>query len=169
MVAAGTGDATVIEKPVSSDGAALWRLARDSGKLDLNSSYAYLLWCHDFADTTVVARSGGEPVGFITGYRRPTAPDTVVVWQVAVDQSQRGKGLAGRMLDTLFDTAVAEGVRFLETTVTPDNEASLAMFRSFAKRWNTDIERSDHFEAGDFPDEHEQEDLYRIGPLTARG
>lgn len=159
-------DSVVIQKPDKSDGAALWRIARDSGKLDLNSSYAYLLWCQDFADTSVVARVDGEPVGFITGYRKQTDPDTVVVWQVAVDGSQRGKGLAGKLLDALFASAVEQGVRYLETTVTPDNAASLAMFRSFAGRWNAEMDRADHFLATDFPDDHEQEDLYRIGPLA---
>ena len=30
----------------------------------------------------------------MTGYLRPTRPDTLVVWQVAVDHSHRGRGLA---------------------------------------------------------------------------
>ncbi|MGH3519169.1 MAG: diaminobutyrate acetyltransferase [Haloechinothrix sp.] len=158
---------TVIENPVRADGAALWRIARDSRKLDLNSSYAYLLWCQDFADTSVVARVGGKAVGFIIGYRKQATPDTAVVWQVAVDSSQRGKGLAGRMLDRMYSQLVSDGVRHLETTVTPDNAASIALFRSFATRWNAEIQRSDLFASADFPDDHEQEDLYRIGPLLA--
>ncbi len=130
----------VIETPTKRDGAALWRIARDSQKLDLNSSYAYLLWCVDFADTSVVARVDEEIVGFVIGYRRPTEPDAVLVWQVAVDASQRGRGLAGALLDGLFT--------------------------SFAKRWNATLERSRLFESDDFPDAHEPEDLFRIGPLA---
>ena len=34
----------------------------------------------------------------MTGYMRPEAPTTVVVWQVCVDASAQGEGLAGRML-----------------------------------------------------------------------
>ncbi len=57
------------------DGAAIWRIARDSKVLDLNSSYSYLLWCRDFAATSAVARGeNGEPIAFVTGYLRPTAP-----------------------------------------------------------------------------------------------
>ncbi|MFC4002056.1 diaminobutyrate acetyltransferase [Prauserella oleivorans] len=156
----------VIESPSRDDGAALWRIARDSQKLDLNSSYAYLLWCRDFADTSVVARADGNTVGFVIGYRRPSAPDTALVWQVAVDDSQRGRGLAGKMLDALFERLVDAGVRYLDTTITPDNEASIRLFTSFAKRWNATLERSELFAAGDFPDPHEPEDLFRIGPLT---
>ncbi|MGK4592331.1 diaminobutyrate acetyltransferase [Amycolatopsis sp. w19] len=158
----------LIETPTKADGAALWRIARDSKKLDLNTPYAYLLWCHDFADTSVVAKVDGVPVGFVIGYRKQ---DTGFVWQVAVDASQRGKGLAGALLDELFGRLTAQGVRYLETTITPDNEASIRLFASFAKRWDTTVERQDLFSATDFPAEegtHEQEDLYRIGPLSSQ-
>ncbi|WP_181772231.1 diaminobutyrate acetyltransferase [Amycolatopsis pittospori] len=158
----------LIEYPTKADGAELWRIARDSKKLDLNSAYAYMLWCRDFADTSVVAKVDGTPVGFVIGYRKQ---DTGFVWQVAVDASQRGKGLAGALLDELFSRLTAQGVRYLETTITPDNEASIRLFASFAKRWNADLERLDLFSATDFPAEdgtHEQEDLYRIGPLSSQ-
>lgn len=157
----------LIESPTKSDGAALWRIARDSRKLDLNSPYAYLLWCKDFADTSVVAKVDGDAVGFVIAYRRPAMPNTALVWQVAVDASQRGKGLAGKMLDALFGSLVDDGVEYLETTITPDNDASIALFGSFAKRWNTQLEREELFTSQDFPsdDRHDPEDLYRIGPL----
>ena len=78
-----------IDRPDVADGSALWRIAGDSGTLDLNSSYSYLLWCRDFADTSAVARDEtGEPVGFVTGYVRPERPDTLLVWQVAVDETR---------------------------------------------------------------------------------
>lgn len=160
-------DDAVIECPVPGDGAALWRVARDSQKLDLNSSYAYLMWCHDFADTSIVARAAGEVVGFVMGYRRQRAPESVVVWQVAVDGSQRGKGLAGRMLDTMYTRLVEDGTRYLETTITPDNTASIRLFSAFAERWDAALEKSELFAVTDFPDEHEAEEHYRIGPLAA--
>ncbi|NEE35249.1 diaminobutyrate acetyltransferase, partial [Streptomyces sp. SID7982] len=57
-----------IDRPTVADGAALWRMAKDSKVLDVNSSYSYLLWCRDFAATSAVARDEhGEPIGFITG------------------------------------------------------------------------------------------------------
>ncbi|GAA5171689.1 MULTISPECIES: diaminobutyrate acetyltransferase [Amycolatopsis] len=161
----------LIDFPTKADGAALWRIARDSQKLDLNTPYAYLLWCRDFADTSVVAKVDGQAVGFVIGYRRPSAPDTALVWQVAVDASQRGRGLAGALLDELFTRLVGRGVRYLETTVTPDNEASIRTFASFAKRWNAPMEHTELFARSDFPADsgpHEQEDLYRIGPLSAQ-
>ncbi|GAB3461178.1 diaminobutyrate acetyltransferase [Actinophytocola sediminis] len=157
----------VIDEPSTRDGASIWRIARDSRKLDLNSSYAYLMWCHDFADTSAVARVDDDVVGFVIGYRRPTRPDTVVVWQIAVDSSQRGRGTAGALLDALVGRLFEQGVRHLETTITPDNDASNALFASLARRWGATMDRAGTFDAGQFPDEHESEIRFRIGPFRA--
>lgn len=155
-----------IESPHVSDGAALWRIARDSGSLDLNSSYAYLLWCRDFAGTSVVARvEDGVVVGFVTGYLRPAQRDTLMVWQVAVAGSHQGKGLAATMLDSLIDRLRPTGVRFLETTVTQDNTASNRLFRSLAARRSAGVDRTELFGPADFPDDHAAEFRYRIGPF----
>ncbi|MGX7825590.1 diaminobutyrate acetyltransferase [Actinokineospora sp. 24-640] len=155
----------LIEKPSSRDGSALWRIARDSGKLDLNSSYAYLLWCRDFADTSAVVRVDGAVVGFVIGFIRPADPETVVVWQIAVDGAQRGNGYAARLLDHLVGRLAEHGVRYLETTITPDNAASIALFDALARRWGARREATALFAAEQFPDDHDPEDLHRIGPL----
>ncbi|HEY2205590.1 MAG TPA: diaminobutyrate acetyltransferase [Pseudonocardia sp.] len=169
----------VIEPPTIDDGVELWRMARDSRVLDLNSRYSYLLWCRDFAATSVIARLGPErvPAGFITGYRRPDEPGTLLVWQVAVDAAARGQGLAGRMLDALW--AQVDGVDHMETTVTPDNEASIAMFAGFAQRHDAHVDVAELFsgaqlsagepddDGSDHEPEHQPENRYRIGPIKA--
>ncbi|GAA3503574.1 diaminobutyrate acetyltransferase [Streptomyces prasinosporus] len=158
-----------IDRPTVADGAVLWRIARDSKVLDLNSSYSYLLWCRDFAATSAVARDeGGEPIGFVTGYLRPDSPRTLLVWQVAVDETHRGRGLAAALLDGLVARTAAEhGVTAVETTVTPGNTASERLFTAFAERHGAPLEREVLFESGRFPDgPHDPEVLYRIGPLA---
>lgn len=140
----------------------MWRIARDSRVLDVNAPYAYLIWCRDFRRTSIVATAAGEVIGFVTGYARPERPDTLMVWQVAVDEQHRGKGLAGRMLDTLVDDVAPACV---ETTITPDNEASARLFTRFAERRGADLARGPVFDAGLFPDNHQTELLFRIGPL----
>ncbi|MEH0422291.1 diaminobutyrate acetyltransferase [Streptomyces sp. B21-083] len=173
-----------IDLPVIADGAALWRIARDSKVLDLNSSYSYLLWCRDFAATSAVARdTDGRPVGFVTGYVRPERPGTLLIWQVAVDADHQGRGLAAALLDGLTRRVGAErGLTSLETTITPGNTASERLFTSFAERHGATVEREVLFDAGLFPSEpaepeephtrhglhdlHEPEVLYRIGPLS---
>lgn len=159
----------LIDRPSVSDGAALWRMAKDSGKLDLNSSYSYLLWCRDFAATSAVARTeDGEVVGFVTGYVPPERPQALLVWQVAVDAGQRGRGIAAALLDGLIARLGAErGITAVETTITPDNSASERLFTSFAARHGAPVAREVLFGADLFPDgPHEPEVLYRIGPLT---
>jgi L-2,4-diaminobutyric acid acetyltransferase len=88
-----------------------------------------------------------------------------MIWQVAVDPTQRGKGLAAALLDGLLNRLVPAGVRYLETTVTQDNTASNRLFQSLASRRSAGIERSVLFGAHDFPDQHDAEFRYRIGPL----
>ncbi|KUN04067.1 L-2,4-diaminobutyric acid acetyltransferase [Streptomyces yokosukanensis] len=159
----------LIDQPAVTDGAALWRLAKESKTLDLNSSYSYLLWCRDFAGTSAVARGeGGEPVGFVTGYVRPERPRTLLVWQVAVDSAHRGLGIAAALLDGLTARLTAEhGVTDVETTITPGNTASERLFASFAARHGARLEREVLFPAELFPEgAHDPEVLYRIGPLT---
>jgi len=159
-----------IDRPTVADGAVLWRIARDSKVLDLNSSYSYLLWCRDFAATSAVVRDeDGEPIGFVTGYVRPDSPGTLLVWQVAVDETHRGRGLAAALLDGLVARTAAEhGVTTVETTITPGNTASERLFTAFAERHGARLEREVLFETAHFPDgPHDPEVLYRIGPLTA--
>jgi L-2,4-diaminobutyric acid acetyltransferase len=143
----------------------LWRMAADSVSLDVNSPYAYLLWCRDFAGTSVIASLDGRPAGFLAGYRRPRQVDTVMVWQVAVGGADRGTGIAGRILDHLVRRLQPDGVTYLEASVTPDNIASQGLFQAFARRWGAPLERRELFGADLFTDGHSPELLFRIGPL----
>ncbi|WP_024793304.1 diaminobutyrate acetyltransferase [Tomitella biformata] len=151
--------AVTFQVPSISDGRRLWEIARDSRELDLNSSYAYVLWCRDFQNTSIVALVDGRVCGFVTGYIRPERPDTLVVWQVAVDAEQRGKRIAGQLLDGLLDR-LAPDVSRMETTISPGNAASIALFTGTAGRRGLEIKSEPLFGPADFPDSHEPEDLY---------
>ena len=153
-----------VRHPRLGDGAQLWRIARDSRVLDVNSSYAYLLWCRDFAATSLVADSAGQPVGFVIGYVRPQAPDTLFVWQIAVDEQFRGRGLAAKILHALLDSVAKAGITTLETTISPGNTASRALFAAVARARGADLRTEDLFAVPDFPDSHEAEQLYVISP-----
>lgn len=159
-----SGNAIDLRSPRLEDGADLWRLTRSTGVLDLNSSYHYLLWCRDFADTSVVATTqDGKLMGFVTGFLRPNAPTTLLIWQVAVDEGARGQGLASRMLDYLVEITGAER---LETTVTDDNAASKQLFASLAQRHEALHEIEPLFTTEMYPDGQDTEYLHRIGPLV---
>lgn len=133
-----------------------------STTLDRNSSYAYLLWCRDFAATSVVAATDAEPealAGFVTAYLRPDDPGTLFVWQVAVDDRHRGRGLARAMVDHLLDRV---GPSVLEATVTRDNHPSRALFGAVARDRGVSMEERDLFDVSVFPDDHAGEQLIRI-------
>lgn len=156
----------VIRSATAEDGAGVWRVVRDSRVLDVNSSYAYLLFLDHFGHTSVVAEHEGRVVGFVTGFRPPREPEAIFVWQVAVDESMRGRGLARRLLDELVRLPGCDGVRTMLTTVTPSNAPSQALFRSFARGVDAEVTVSPCFGADHFPEGgHEPEELYRIGPF----
>ncbi|WP_240375787.1 diaminobutyrate acetyltransferase [Bacillus piscicola] len=153
------------EKPTAEDGAAMWELVKNS-TLDLNSSYKYIMMCEFFAETCVAAKEDGELVGFVTGFILPEKQDTVFVWQVGVDPSQRGKGMGSKLLNALVERTASADVRYLEATVTPSNAASQALFKKLARTYETNCEVSECFAEDLFPGEgHEAELTFRIGPF----
>ena len=153
-------------EPTSEDGAALHQLVANCPPLDLNSLYVYLLVGEHFADTSVVAERDGRPIGMISGYLPPERRDSLFVWQVAVAEEARGLGLAKRMLASLLARPTTAHCRWIETTVTPSNDASERLFRGFARDLGTDCRVQELFSAEDFGGAgHEPERLFRIGPF----
>ncbi|HHO75510.1 MAG TPA: diaminobutyrate acetyltransferase [Deltaproteobacteria bacterium] len=158
----------IFRKPRVSDGPDIHSLIERSRPLDLNSLYSYLLLADHFRDTCIVAERDGKIAGFISAYVHPSKNNTLFVWQVAVGEQERGNGVAGRMLDNLFDRPGLASVSFLETTVNPSNDGSRRLFESFAKRFQAPLVTSVLY-----PEElfgqggHEAEILFRIGPFDA--
>ncbi|MEE4146639.1 MAG: diaminobutyrate acetyltransferase [Halieaceae bacterium] len=156
----------LLRKPRSRDGSALHELVRSCPPLDENSVYCNLLQCTHFAEASVVGEIDGQLVCAISAYLVPGREDTLFIWQVAVTGSARGRGVAGRMLNHILARPACAGVRYLETTVTDSNQASWALFESFARRSEAALHRSPLFERRQhFAGEHETEVLARIGPL----
>lgn len=153
--------------PVKQDGLDIHHLIEQSPPLDLNSVYTYLLLCEHFSHTCVVAEMEGSVVGFVSGYLHPDQDDVLFVWQVAVHERARGMGLGQQMLLTLLSRPALKAVRFLETTVGPDNVPSRRMFHGLASHHSAPVHESALFESDLFgPDGHDDERLMRIGPIT---
>ncbi|UJL47705.1 diaminobutyrate acetyltransferase [Virgibacillus sp. NKC19-16] len=153
-------------KPSKDDGAAVWGLIKHTGVLDLNSSYSYLMWCEIFSETSIVTEREGETVGFISGFIHPDTPNTLFIWQVAVNESERGNGLGTKMLFQLLNREHCEAVEYVEATVSPSNTPSQNLFQGLAKKLETNCEVGDYFSSNDFPGEgHEDELLFKIGPI----
>ena len=148
------------------DGAAMWRLVRDAGALELNSAYFYLVFATDFGDTCLVAEHAGEVVGCIVGYRPPREPEAAFVWQIGVAPSMRGQGLGKTMLQRWLELPTLADARWLTATISDDNTASRRLFESAAREFGVRCEANPHFTAELFPIDHPAEPLYRIGPLA---
>ncbi|MFD6273913.1 GNAT family N-acetyltransferase, partial [Nocardia asteroides] len=88
----------------------------------------------------------------------------VFVWHIAVDAEFRGRGLAARILHSLLDSVAPAGITTLETTISPGNTASQALFAAVARERGAGLRTVSLFETHDFPDSHEAEQLYVIAP-----
>ena len=161
----------ILRKPTAEDGMDVFDLVERCAPLDPNSSYCNLLQCSHFSDTAVAAEKQGELVGFVSGYQIPGRQEpTWFVWQVAVDAKARGLGLAKKMVVEVLNRADMQSVKYIETTITPDNEASWALFRSLAKQLDAPLEDSVMFdETKHFKGRHGTEHLVRIGPFNLAG
>lgn len=155
-----------LRAPAAEDGAAVYELIAQCPPLDTNSMYCNLLQCTHFSATSVAAELNDDIVGFISGYIQPDQPDTLFIWQVAVGEKARGQGLAGRMLKDILARTACDEVKFIETTITPDNRASWALFESLAKKLDAELNHSVMFDRQQhFAGQHETEMLVRIGPI----
>ena len=151
-----------LRKPEPTDGSAIWELVRACKPLDENSMYCNLVQADHFRDTCVVAELDGEIVGWISGHMIPGA-DTFFVWQVAVGEKARGLGLGRKMLAHLVARDECADAASLETTITADNAASWALFRSFARSIGGRLSDRPHFQSDDhFDGHHDTEHLVSI-------
>ncbi|GLQ05923.1 L-2,4-diaminobutyric acid acetyltransferase [Sneathiella chinensis] len=134
--------------------------------LDENSLYCNLLQCSHFAETCALARIDGVPVGFVSGYIRPDAPDTLFIWQVAVAPEARGMSLGKRMMLDILSRDACDGVTTLHTTITSSNKASQAIFQSLANALDTSAAQQSGFDRDrHLAGSHPSETLWVIGPF----
>src|SRR3546814_12375895 len=92
------------------------------------------MWGDYHAATSVVATLDDAAVGYITGFRVPDAPGRVFVWQIAVDEHQRGHGIGGRTLAGLVRRTGAEAI---EAPATPKNAPSAGHVLALGSRHGT--------------------------------
>jgi len=155
-----------ITPPQSTDGMALNDLVQACPPLDGNSIYCNLLQCTHFQDTCICAKLGEELVGFVSAYVLPSDPNTLFVWQVAVGEQARGQGLAQRMILALLERPACGNVTQIDTTITPSNKASQALFTKVAGALSAPVRLAEGFDRKKhFNNEHESEQLWHIGPI----
>ncbi len=156
----------IFREPSRADGGKIFSLIADCPPLDVNSSYCNFLQAAHFSNTCIIAEQDKDIAGFISSYKKPTDPDVLFVWQVAVSPRYRGKGLAYKMLDQLIQRQSLQGVEAVETTITKDNDASWSLFKKLDSNHGNRGEVSTFLdEETHFKGTHDTEYLYRI-PLN---
>lgn len=156
-----------VRTPRAEDGAPVHGLIAQCPPLDTNSMYCNLLQCTHLAGTCAIAEDQTGIAGFVSAYRLPDQPESLFVWQIAVAESHRGRGLAKRMLLDILGRPACDGVRYVRATVTPDNDASRALFHSLAGELETSIDEQPLFDAQThFGGEHASEHELVVGPFV---
>ena len=153
--------------PTKKNGSAVAKLIKSCPPLDLNSIYHYLIQSHYFDKTCSVALKGVKIVAFVSGFIKPTNKNCLFIWQVAIDESFRGKGLGIELIEFLLEQN--KDVSTIETTITKNNLASRRMFQKIVEKYKTKMSEETLFDKKEnFSNEHESEILITIGPIKKR-
>src|SRR5690625_7976148 len=128
----------------------MFRIVEESKVLDVNSSYSYLMWGKYFSKSSIVAEIDHELIGFVTGFLQPNSPNSLFVWQIAVDPKHRGKKLATRLIDTLLDEQKSSDVCYAEAAVTANNIPSSKLGKGSPKELKTCCDFSHMLLGGQF-------------------
>lgn len=155
----------IYRKPVTSDARSIYNLVKNNKPLDENSNYLYVLLCHQFSDTCIVAEIDSKIIGFMTGFISPKNSQTLFVWQAAVDAEYRNEGVAKKLVSNALENAGSE-IKYIEATVTFSNKASLKFLENLANDLKTSISLTPLFSSEVLGEGHEPENLIRIGPIT---
>lgn len=159
-------DLPTVRKPVAEDGAKVWELVQACKPLDENSMYCNLLQSDHFAGTCCLAEISQEMVGWVSSYVLPNDPETLFVWQVAVAEKARGRGLGTMMLQSILRRPQCQAVNRMQTTITADNNASWSLFRRFARFQDSQMDIQPYYtQALHFQERHKTENLVTI-PLV---
>jgi L-2,4-diaminobutyric acid acetyltransferase len=158
----------IYRPPIIEDGAFIWQLARDSGMLDLNSTYCYLILCRDFAKTCAVAEANGKILGFVTAYLPPDRKDTLFIWQISVNSEYRRQGIATNLIQELLQRSdICCSANYLEASIGARNQASRALIIALARKLDCGLTEQPCFPTTLFPEKNrEAENFFRIGPFS---
>lgn len=124
-----------IKKPKPSDGKDLWVIAKQTGVLDLNSSYSYNLIATHFSETSAVTLLDDKPAGFLSAYIIPDDPKALSIWQIGVVPQYHGKGIGFSMIKNVL----CQNVTLAKTTITPSNTPSKKLFQKVSRYLQTQL------------------------------
>ena len=150
--------------PTKENGSAIAKLVQCCPPLDLNSTYHYLIQSHYFNQTCSVAFEGEKVIAFVSGFIKPTNKNCLFIWQVAINEDYRGKGLGIELIEFLLDQN--KNISIIETTITKNNIASRRMFQKIVEKYQARMSEEILFDKyEEFSNEHDSEILVTISPI----
>ena len=153
-----------ITSPSKKYGYALSKLIERCPPLDLNSTYHYLIQSHYFSKSCSVAFNNNNVIAFVSGFISPSKSNTLFIWQVAIDEDYRGKGLGIELIEFILNQN--KNLDSIETTVTKNNISSRRMFQKICEKYKSRISELILFDKEkDFANKHDSEMLIKIGPF----
>ncbi|HSN83364.1 MAG TPA: GNAT family N-acetyltransferase [Polyangiales bacterium] len=154
-----------IRRPRAEEGSAIWDLVRRSEPVGPDARHVLPLLVSNFADTCLVAEIEGALVGFVGGYRTPTPPESVLVWQIDVDAGFREQGLGNALLHALIRCPGCAGVEYLEATVSSANVATRRLLAGFARDLDTACEVTEGASGSPLASASDADEILRVGPI----
>ncbi|MEX0729547.1 MAG: GNAT family N-acetyltransferase [Aquisalimonadaceae bacterium] len=141
------------------------KMVRESEKLDSNSDYYYAIWCTDFSRHSAVALKDNEVIAFVTGYRRPTAPETYFLWQTATKPRHGVPNLGVDLIQFAAEKEIERGANAIEASVDAQNTPIIILMKTLCRRLGGKIKTSVLFSSEVLSAtgaDHHDETLYRI-------
>jgi len=154
----------ILRNPTVDDAISVLSLIRNCNPLDENSQYLYVLLCDQFSKTCVIAELDSKVVGFLSSFISPKNPDTLFIWQAAVSEKFRNKGMAKNLLSYVLNHH-GNSIKNLVATVTSSNKSSLKFLKNFSKDLGADFSIKTYYSSKVLGSNHESEDLVTIGPI----
>lgn len=132
-------DAITLRPARERDAAAVTALAASCPPLDGYQLHQYSIFLRHFGDWCWVSDRDNEGethalAGYVVAMPTTTSPDTVFLWEIAVDPALRGESLAQQLVAQVETRARERGFARVELTVDPTNAPSLRLFERLAYR-----------------------------------
>tara|TARA_R110001583_G_scaffold158239_1_gene310197 strand:+ start:2917 stop:3414 length:498 start_codon:yes stop_codon:yes gene_type:complete len=106
------------------------KLMRSSSGIDHHTDYTLWQAAHFDPELFFIALVDNCIAGYLFGR---STKESVLLWQIAVDTNNCGKGIGKKLVSALIYSAKKNNFRSIITTITPDNIASKVTISSAAK------------------------------------
>lgn len=154
-----------MRSPAPEDAVAIYELLQPyKPYVGTSPLYTYLLICEHFSETSLVVEDEARQIiAFTSAFIPPRQPNTLFLWEIAVKEGFHGNNLYIRMVREICSKV---SPAYVEATVNPSNDSSIRRLQKLSDIFGSECRQSTLFPSEYFGAvEHEDEDLYRIGPI----